>query len=60
VLEVVDMPKGIPHNYALWTEFDGNDVWVGTSKGIGWAMGNEYYQGLKERPASNAGKNIKD
>lgn len=50
VLEVVDMPKGIPHNYALWTEFDGNDVWVGTSKGLGWGIGKGYYEGLKKRP----------
>jgi ligand-binding sensor domain-containing protein len=49
ILEVVDMPKSIPHNYALWTEFDGNDVWVGTSKGVGWAIGSGYYKGLRER-----------
>lgn len=50
VLEVVDMPKGIPHNYALWTEFDGNDVWVGTSKGLAQGIGKGYYEGLKARP----------
>jgi hypothetical protein len=30
-------------------EFDGNDVWVGTSKGVGWAIGSGYYKGLKDR-----------
>jgi ligand-binding sensor domain-containing protein len=49
ILEVVDMPKSIPHNYALWTEFDANDVWVGTSKGLGWAIDTGYYKGLRER-----------
>jgi hypothetical protein len=41
------MPRSIPHNYVLWVEFDGNDAWVGTSKGLGWALGKGYYQGLK-------------
>jgi len=51
ILEKVRSPHGIPHNYALWTEFDGDDVWVGTSKGLGHAKGTRYYPGLKDRPA---------
>ncbi|UCD50795.1 MAG: hypothetical protein JSW27_25135, partial [Phycisphaerales bacterium] len=50
VLETVRSPRGIPHNYALWTEFDGADVWVGTSKGLAWGKGKGYYPGLKDRP----------
>ena len=50
VLETVRSPRGIPHNYALWTEFDGDDVWVGTSKGLAWGKGAGYYPGLKDRP----------
>lgn len=46
-LKTVRLPRGIPHNYVLWVEFDGNDVWVGTSKGLGWAKGPDYYAGLK-------------
>jgi len=49
ILEVIDMPKSIPHNYALWVEFDGDDAWIGTSKGVGWAIGSGYYKGLKEK-----------
>jgi len=49
VLETVRSPRGIPHNYALWTEFDGADVWVGTSKGLAWGKGAGYYPRLKER-----------
>jgi len=47
-LKTVELERSIPHNYALWAEFDGNDVWVGTSKGLGWARGNGYYAGLKK------------
>jgi hypothetical protein len=52
VLKVVEMPKNIPHNYALWVEIDGNDSWVGTSKGLGWAIGEGYYPGLKPTPGA--------
>ena len=52
VLKTVEMPKCIPHNYVLWAEIDGNDVWIGTSKGLGWAIGEGYYPGLKAKPDS--------
>ncbi|HUT89703.1 MAG TPA: hypothetical protein VMY37_09415 [Thermoguttaceae bacterium] len=47
VLKTVEMPRSIPHNYVLWAEFDGNDAWVGTSKGLARAVGDGYYPGLK-------------
>ena len=50
VLETVEMPVGIPHNYIIAADVDGNDVWVGTAKGLGWGIGEGYYRGLKERP----------
>jgi hypothetical protein len=49
VLRTVTMPRCIPHNYVLWVDFDGKDAWVGTSKGLGRAVGTDYYAGL--RPA---------
>jgi hypothetical protein len=52
VLETVEMPKCVPHNYTLWVEYDNNDVWVGTSKGVGLAIGSGYYKGLKNRPVN--------
>ena len=55
ILEVIEMPKCIPHNYTLWVEFDNNDIWVGSSKGVGWAAGSGYYSGLKDRPLHEAG-----
>ncbi len=54
-LEVQTMACSIPHNYCLWVECDGPDVWVGTSKGLGWGIGTGYYKGLKERPAKRGG-----
>ncbi len=54
VLEAVESELGVPHNYVLWADFDGGDVWVGTSKGLGWAKGPDYYAGLRERPVQFA------
>jgi hypothetical protein len=50
VLETVEMPVGIPHNFVINYDIDGNDVWVATAKGLGWGIGEGYYPGLKERP----------
>lgn len=47
VIETVETPPNIPHNYVLWTELDGNDVWIGTSKGLGRGIGEGYYPGLR-------------
>jgi len=49
VLKTVNLQKSLPHNYVLWVEIDGDDAWVGTSKGLGWAVGSGYYEGLKAR-----------
>ena len=54
ILETVESALGVPHNYVLWADFDGGDVWVGTSKGLGWAKGPDYYAGLRERPVQFA------
>jgi len=51
VLKTIETALSIPHNYVLWVEIDGNDAWVGTSKGLGWAIGPDYYAGLEEGKA---------
>lgn len=51
VLAEIETPYSLPHNYVLWCEFDGDDAWLGTSKGVGHAVGRGYYRGL--RPAPN-------
>jgi ligand-binding sensor domain-containing protein len=50
VVEEVDMPLGVPHNFMIAADVDGNDIWVGTGKGLGWALGEGYYPGTRERP----------
>ena len=55
IVETVEMGINVSHNYALWTELDGDDVWVGTSKGLAWGVGTGYYPGLRERPAAGGG-----
>jgi len=50
VLKTIEMPLSIPHNYVLWAELDGDDVWLGTSKGLAKAIGTGYYPGLRPRP----------
>ena len=51
VLGTIETDLNIPHNYVLWVEIDGNDAWVGTSKGLAWAIGPDYYPGLEEPQA---------
>ncbi len=47
VLETRTIPPNIPHNYVLWTAIDGNDLWIGTSKGLAHARGEGYFPGLR-------------
>ncbi len=49
VLETVETELSLPHNYTLAADIDGDDVWIGTSKGLAWGIGEGYYAGLKER-----------
>jgi hypothetical protein len=50
VIENVDMPVGVPHTFMIAADVDGNDIWVGTAKGLGRGIGDGYYPGTKERP----------
>jgi ligand-binding sensor domain-containing protein len=50
LLKTIEFERGIPHNYALWVDFDGPDVWVGTSKGLGRGIGKDYYPRLRPVP----------
>ena len=51
LLKTVDMPQAVPQNFAIYIDHDGNDTWVATGKGLGWAIGEGYYAGLKSNPA---------
>jgi hypothetical protein len=51
LLRTVDMPRAVPQNFIIFIDHDGNDSWVGTGKGLGWAIGDGYYSGLRSNPA---------
>jgi hypothetical protein len=50
VVEVVDTGVNVPHSFIINADIDGQDVWIATSKGLGLAIGADYYPGLRERP----------
>lgn len=50
VLETVEMGLNLPHNFIIAIDVEGNDVFVGTAKGLAWGIGEGYYPGLHERP----------
>ena len=56
IVAEIDMEPNLPHNYVLWAETDGNDVWLGTSKGLGHAIGEGYYPGLRSASRVAVGK----
>jgi ligand-binding sensor domain-containing protein len=54
VLKEIDTGVNIPHNYVLCADTDGADIWIGTSKGLAWGMGGDYYSGLRDEAAAEA------
>jgi ligand-binding sensor domain-containing protein len=56
VLEEVSTPLGIPHNFIICADIDGDDVWIGTSKGLAWGVGKGYYPRLKTRAVMSESK----
>ncbi|WP_165230016.1 ligand-binding sensor domain-containing protein [Aquisphaera insulae] len=47
LLKTVEMETGVPHNFIINFDIDGKDVWVATGKGLGWAIGDDYFPGVK-------------
>jgi hypothetical protein len=56
VIRVVDTGYNVPHNFQICVDFDGADVWAGTSKGIGHGIGQGYYPRLRSPGGSMAKK----
>jgi ligand-binding sensor domain-containing protein len=54
LLKTVDMDRAVPHNYVINIDFDGNDAWVATAKGLGWAIGDGYFKGVRRPDGSHA------
>lgn len=55
VVKTVPTGLNIPHNYTLSAELDGSDVWIGTSKGLAWGIGEDYYAGIGGPAPEGAG-----
>ena len=56
IIKTVDTGYNVPQIFIICVDFDGNDVWVGTSKGIGHGIGESYYPRLRPASASLAEK----
>jgi hypothetical protein len=49
-VEIVDTGINVPHTFIVNADIEGNDVFIGTSHGLAWGIGEGYYPRLKERP----------
>ena len=58
VVEEIDMPLGVPHSFMIAADVDGDDIWIGTGKGLGWGIGEGYYPGTRERPLYAFGQRV--
>jgi len=58
LVELVDMPVGLPHSFTIAADVDGPDVWVATAKGLAWGIGEGYYPGTTERPLYAYGRPV--
>ena len=54
VLKTVETGYNVPQIFIICVDFDGNDVWVGTSKGVGHGIGEGYYPRLRPAGAGAA------
>ncbi len=48
-VEVIDTGVNVPHSFVINADYEGDDVFIGTSHGLGWGIGEGYYPRLKER-----------
>lgn len=56
LIKTVETGYSIPHNFIICADFDGDDVWIGTSKGLGHGIGTGYYPRLRTVPTKTAMK----
>jgi ligand-binding sensor domain-containing protein len=47
LIKTMETGYSIPHNFIICADFDGDDVWIGTSKGVGRGIGTGYYPRLR-------------
>jgi ligand-binding sensor domain-containing protein len=60
LVEHVDMPVGVPHSFTIAADVDGDDIWVGTAKGLAWGIGEGYYAGTRLRAPYAYGQPVPD
>lgn len=48
VIKTIDTGYNVPHNFQICVDFDGNDIWAGTAKGLGHGIGAGYYPRLRK------------
>jgi len=58
VIRTVPTKGAIPHNFVLCVDFQGDDVWVGTSKGLARGIGKGRWPGLKQSKSRAAGSSV--
>jgi hypothetical protein len=56
LIKTVDTGFNVPHNFIICADFDGDDVWIGTSKGVGHGIGDGYYPRLRSASDTTATK----
>jgi ligand-binding sensor domain-containing protein len=49
-VEVIETGVNVPHSFIVNADYEGDDVFIATSHGVGWGIGEGYYPRLKERP----------
>ena len=49
-IKEVPLETSIAHNFIIAMDFDGDDVWVGTAKGLSHGIGRGYYPGVRRQP----------
>jgi ligand-binding sensor domain-containing protein len=48
-VEVIETGVNVPHTFIVNADVEGDDVFIATSHGVGWGIGEGYYPRLRER-----------
>jgi len=53
-VETRRIPKCLPNNFINCADFQGDDIWIATSKGVAHGKARGYYSGLRPAPSASA------
>jgi len=48
IIRSVPTKLSLPNHFIICSEFQGDDVWIGTGHGLARGIGKGYYAGLKK------------